>query len=178
MQTNKISNRYSKRILGTSDIKNLILPDIADPTLATFKHFHRTEALSEMPWSPQILPIQFVEIGDIVLACIPFEITTTAGYRLKKSIQDLYAKDNIKEIILCPYANSYSGYLTTYEEYQAQMYEGGHTVFGEYSLAALQTLFKNLYEVKNIPFAQVKNRLEPPVFDEKELEKRVFYRRK
>lgn len=166
-----------RRILGTSDIKNHILPGLADPTLATFKYFHRKEALGEMPWSPQILPVQLVEIGDVVLVAIPFEITTTAGRRLKKGVEELYAKDNMKEVILCPYANSYSGYITTNEEYQAQMYEGGHTVFGEYALAALQTVCKELYQVKNVPFAKVENRIEPPVFDEKELEKRRFYRR-
>ena len=164
-----------RKILGTKNIKNLIIPGFADGTLQTFKYFHRKGALGKNPWSPQILPVQFVQIGDVVLAALPFEITTTAGRRLKKGIELLYKNDNIKEVILCPYSNSYSGYITTYEEYQAQMYEGGHTVFGEYSLAALQTVFRQLYAVKKVPFAEAENRIEPPVFDEKELEKRRFY---
>ncbi len=166
-----------RKVLGTTDIQHLVIPGSLDGTLQSFKYFDRIGALSDIPWSPQILPIQLVQIGEIVLACLPFEITTTAGYRFKKGLEDLYATENIKEIILCPYSNAYSGYLTTYEEYQAQMYEGGHTVFGEYSLSALQTVFKELFRVKNVPFEQVENRLLPPVFTEEELRKRAFYRR-
>ncbi|NCA21790.1 MAG: hypothetical protein EBS86_11725, partial [Crocinitomicaceae bacterium] len=168
----------NNRLLGTSNVKDLILPAFMDPTIATFKRYHKNGALKEHTWSPQILPVQLVQIGDVVLVSIPFEITTTAGRRLKKGIEDLYANENIKEIILCPYANSYSGYITTYEEYQEQMYEGGHTVFGEYGLAALQTVFKELYNEKHIPLHATENKITPPRFSEKELLKRSFYERK
>lgn len=36
------------------------------------------------------------------------------------------------------------GYVTTYEEYQQQAYEGGHTLFGQWTLAACQSKFKDL----------------------------------
>lgn len=168
----------NNRLLGTANVKDLILPAFMDPTIATFKRYHKHGALKEHTWSPQILPVQLVQIGDVVLVSIPFEITTTAGRRLKKGIEELYANDNIKEVILCPYANSYSGYITTYEEYQEQMYEGGHTVFGEYGLAALQTVFKELYNEKHIPLQAIENKIVPPRFSEKELLKRSFYERK
>ena len=38
------------------------------------------------------------------------------------------------------------GYVTTYEEYQEQAYEGGHTLFGQWTLAACQSKFKLLAE--------------------------------
>ena len=38
------------------------------------------------------------------------------------------------------------GYVTTYEEYQQQAYEGGHTLFGQWTLAACQSKFKLLAE--------------------------------
>lgn len=168
----------AKRLLGTANIKNLIVPGFADPTVATFKYFHRIGALKEHSWSPQILPVQFVQIGDVVLAAFPFEITTTAGHRLKKGIEELFAGELIKEVILCPYANSYSGYITTYEEYQQQLYEGGHCVFGEYSLAALQTAYKQLHQLKATSFTADENHhLRPPVFSKEELAKRGFYKR-
>jgi neutral ceramidase len=167
----------NKRLLGSKNVKKLPIPDFLDPTIATFKLYAKRNALEEQAWSPQILPIQFVEIGNLVLVNIPFEITTTAGRRLKKGIEDLYATQGGKEVILCPYANSYSGYITTFEEYQEQLYEGGHTVFGQYGLAALQTTFKKLFEVKNIPFCTTPDELCPPVFSESELGKRVFYER-
>jgi neutral ceramidase len=168
----------NKRLLGAKYVKKLPIPNFVDPTIATFKLYAKRNALEEQAWSPQVLPVQFVEIGDLVLVSIPFEITTTAGRRLKKGIENLYAQEGKREVILCPYANSYSGYITTFEEYQQQMYEGGHTVFGQYGLAALQTTFKKLYEVKSIPFCTTPDELCPPVFSESELEKRLYYQRK
>jgi len=165
-----------KRLLGTADVKNHVLPAFADPTIAAFKHFDREGALREHSWSPQILPIQLVQIGDVVLVALPFEITTTAGRRLKKGLENLYAQsgENVQELILCPYSNSYSGYMTTFEEYQEQLYEGGHTVFGEYSLAALQTVFKDLFLTRHIPFLLDEQKVVPPVFSKEELGKRSF----
>jgi neutral ceramidase len=168
----------SKRLLGAKNVKKIPIPNFVDPTIATFKLYANRDALKEQAWSPQVLPVQFVEIGDLVLVSIPFEITTTAGRRLKKGIEELYAQEGKREVILCPYANSYSGYITTFEEYQEQMYEGGHTVFGQYGLAALQTTFKRLYEVKDVPFCTTPDELCPPVFSETELGKRLFYERK
>ncbi|MEN9304085.1 MAG: hypothetical protein RL264_2514 [Bacteroidota bacterium] len=173
-----IMENDSKRLLGTKDVKNLFIPGFLDPTIATFKKYHRLGALEEHSWSPKILPIQLIEIGDVVLAALPFEITTTAGNRLLRGIKDLYANEGIKEIILCPYSNAYSGYITTYEEYQEQFYEGGHTVFGQHSLAALQTVFKQLFEVRNTPLYSVTADLCPPEFSEEELNKRLYYDRK
>lgn len=167
-----------KRLLGYEKVNKVPIPSFLDPTIATFKLFAKRKAIEENAWSPQILPIQLIEIGDVVLASIPFEITTTAGRRLKKGIEELYLIEGKKEVILCPYANSYSGYITTFEEYQEQMYEGGHTVFGQYALAALQTTFKKLFEVKAIPFGNSPNELVPPVFSEAELSKRLYYQRK
>jgi len=42
-------------------------------------------------------------------------------------------------VLLCTYANDYMGYVTTNEEYQEQCYEGGHTIFGQWTLPAFQT---------------------------------------
>ena len=190
-ESNKIFEKYEaqgpksiavetgdKRLLGSENVNKVPIPSFVDPTIATFKLFAKRKALEENTWTPQILPIQLIEIGDVVLASIPFEITTTAGRRLKKGIEDLYLIGGKKEVILCPYANSYSGYITTFEEYQEQMYEGGHTVFGQYALAALQTTFKKLFEMKDIPFGNSPNELVPPVFSETELSKRLYYQRK
>ncbi len=42
------------------------------------------------------------------------------------------------------YANAYSQYVTTPEEYQLQQYEGGSTLFGKYTLPAYQQEFAGL----------------------------------
>jgi len=39
-------------------------------------------------------------------------------------------------VLVQGYANDYAGYLTTPEEYDAQRYEGGHTMFGRWQLPA------------------------------------------
>ena len=166
----------ARKILGTSDIKNLFIPGFADETLKTFKLHHRQNALGEKPWTAQILPVQFLQIGKVVLVSFPFEITTTAARILKQSLLESFQNEEITEIILCPYSNAYSGYITTYEEYQAQLYEGGHTVFGEYSLAALQTVCRDLYKSKSQNASE--KQLQPVTFTQEELSKRSFYFRK
>ena len=45
-------------------------------------------------------------------------------------------------------------YVTTREEYQQQAYEGGHTIFGQWTLAAFQTRFAHLAEEFCKPFAE------------------------
>ncbi|MEI6312085.1 MAG: neutral/alkaline non-lysosomal ceramidase N-terminal domain-containing protein [Bacteroidota bacterium] len=160
------------KILGTADIKNVVLPGIFDGGIKNMKKQHRDGALITKSWTPQILPLQWIQIGELLLIGFPFEITTVASYRLHKSICELVADSTIKEVILCPYANSYNGYITTYEEYQIQMYEGGHTVFGEWSLAALQTCFKNLYT--NIKNQTIYHSIQPLEFSEEEIRKRSY----
>ena len=119
-------------------------------------------------------------MGEVAICAFPFEITTIAAKRLKESLLESLNKRVIKEIILAPYANSYSGYITTYEEYQVQMYEGGHTVFGEWSLAALQTKFDELAQAMNLTREKreiVHDNL-PPDFTEEELNQYPFFKAK
>lgn len=173
-----IMENGARKILGTTNIKHLFIPGFADETLKTFKLQHRQNALGEKPWTPQILPLQFLQIGNVVLVAFPFEITTTAARRLQQSIAENYKTEGISEVILCPYSNAYSGYITTYDEYQVQLYEGGHTVFGEYSLAALQMLFQDLLKAKSSPQNLLDKPLQPVTFTQEELNKRLFYFRK
>lgn len=128
-----------RKILGNSDVKNLILPDFADELVRAIKHFHRVGGLDTHAWTPQILPLQILKIGRIAICAIPFEITTVASWRLRKTIEDvLLPSGNISQVILAPYSNAYNGYITTYEEYQVQDYEGGHCAFGQWALNGLQ----------------------------------------
>lgn len=159
------------KILGTSDIKNVILPGIFDGGIRSMKKQHRDGALITTAWTPQILPIQWIQIGEVLLAAFPFEISTVASYRLHKFLLTIIDQSLIKEVILCPYANSYNGYITTFEEYQEQMYEGGHTVFGEHSLAALETCFNKIAE--NINNNKIDTSVKPLTFSSDEINKRT-----
>ncbi len=169
----------ARRILGTKLINRLFVPGWVDPAIATLKYFYKKVGHIKKPWTPKILPLQIFIIGDVALAGIPFEITTIGGQRLRKSLEETLAARGVARVILCPYANGYSGYITTYEEYQAQKYEAGHTVFGEWSLAALQTkldvLAKEMLkpkEERKIPHDVI-----PPDFTEEELNHFPFYKR-
>lgn len=86
-------------------------------------------------WTPELMPTQMFEIGNIVIVALPGEFTTMAGRRLRSDIQKVYDSVGRKvHILLAGLANTYSNYITTYEEYQLQRYEGGATLFGPHTL--------------------------------------------
>lgn len=168
-----------RKIMGTFNISNLIIPAWTDEIVSNLKTFHKRGALDNNPWTPQILPLQIIRIGGLALCAFPFEITTIAGQRLKKTLENLLVgKKGFTHIILCPYSNAYNGYITTYEEYQVQEYEGGHTVFGEWSLAALQTKFEELAEEMLKPKDQrsLSNEINPIVFTDDDLNKFSYFK--
>ncbi|MBK7148575.1 MAG: neutral/alkaline non-lysosomal ceramidase N-terminal domain-containing protein [Bacteroidetes bacterium] len=170
----------ARRVLGTDKLDRLVVPAGIDPSIAAFKYFYKKDGYKKhKPWTPKILPIQLVIIGDLALAGFPFEITTIAGKRLRESLLEVLQQRGVSQVILCPYANGYSGYITTYEEYQTQCYEGGHTVFGEWSLAALQTKFDVLAHEMIKPKEERKFTHDaiPPDFTEEELSHFPFYKR-
>ncbi len=49
------------------------------------------------------------------------------------------------------YCNDYMGYVTTHQEYEQQAYEGGHTIFGRWTLGAFQTQFEKLAQQLAMP---------------------------
>ena len=134
------------RVLGTRHVHRTPIPGFLDKSTRYFKRFHLSGAIENHAWTPQVMPIQLVFLGRSALAAFPFEITTIAGQRFSRTLTSLLQRHDIDNVVLCPYANAYSGYITTFEEYQAQEYEGGHTLYGEWSLAALQTAFKELIQ--------------------------------
>lgn len=136
---------HSQRLLGFNNFSQLPIPDFADGSIAAIKKYYREiGSKRHVDYTPRVLPIQLTFIGNVAIAAFPFEITVISGKRLANSLKEKLAVAGITEVILAPYANGYSGYITTYEEYQVQMYEAGHTVFGQWSLAALQTKFDEL----------------------------------
>ena len=71
-----------------------------------------------------------------------------AGRRLRDIVlaQLLHDKnvDSDASIVIAGLSNIYSSYVTTFEEYQAQRYEGGSTIFGPHTLEAYAQNFKQL----------------------------------
>lgn len=131
------------RLMGILGLRSpLLLP--VDPIFRYVLDHIRDGALNDTPWIPQIVPCQIVCIGPLAIAAIPFELTTVAGRRLRRTLLEALAPAGVEAVVLNPYANAYAGYLTTFEEYQVQHYEAGYTIFGPWQLAALRTAFATL----------------------------------
>ncbi len=133
-----------KRLLGTRTIHHLMIPSCIDSTVGRMKSYHQLGAMETGPWTPQVLPLQVLRIGQLIIPGIPGEPTTVAGSRLEQTVIGLLPTHQQWNVVLSPYANGYCGYFTTAEEYEQQSYEGGHTVFGRWTLAACQTRLARL----------------------------------
>ncbi|MFC9803007.1 neutral/alkaline ceramidase [Streptomyces bacillaris] len=89
------------------------------------------------PVTPKILPLQIMRIGELYLVAGPGEFTITAGLRVRRTVaQELGVP--LERVLLQGYANAYSQYVTTPEEYDTQNYEGGSTLYGRHTLPAYQ----------------------------------------
>lgn len=83
------------------------------------------------------MDVQILRIGQFVILCVPGEFTTMSGRRLMTAVRDELEKAYGKlHIIVAGLTNTYSSYITTYEEYQVQRYEGASTIYGPHTLQA------------------------------------------
>lgn len=165
-----------KHFLGMTEIKDLPIPDFLDPVVGEVKRLHRIQAIQEHSWTPHVLPVQILILGNLALAAVPGEITTVAARRLRSSLEQTLAQRGVQQVVVGSYANAYHGYITTAEEYAVQNYEGGHTVFGKWTLAAFQTVFDQVARAMLLPVSArlLPKSLKPPVFSERELALRTF----
>ncbi|MFH8371626.1 neutral/alkaline non-lysosomal ceramidase N-terminal domain-containing protein [Streptomyces sp. NPDC018031] len=97
------------------------------------------------PWVQERVPVQLVRIGGLHLIGIPGEVTIAAGLRLRRTVAAITGAA-LDDVLVAGYANSYFHYVTTPEEYDAQQYEGGSTLFGRWQLPALQQTVAELAE--------------------------------
>ena len=95
-------------------------------------------------FTPKILPLQILRIGQLVIVGVPAEITTMAGRRLRETVLDELSGIGIRHLAIAAYANEYSHYITTVEEYDKQHYEGACTLFGPHTLKAYEQEFGKL----------------------------------
>lgn len=167
-----------RKFLGNFSADKIPLPAFSDEVIRNIKKLVKQGGFeSQNPWAPQILTLQIFKIGSIAICGFPFEITTVASWRLKKILEDKLKAKNIEYVILAPYSNEYNGYITTNEEYQLQMYEAGHTVFGQWSLNALQQKFSELADEFCKP-SESRNTAQgviPEIFSKDELHKQRYF---
>lgn len=98
------------------------------------------------PWTPDVVPVQIITVGKLVLLGVPGEFSTMAGRRLRNTVRSVFEAAGISDttIIVAGLSNTYTGYITTLEEYSVQRYEGASTIYGPHTLAAYQQLFTQL----------------------------------
>jgi neutral ceramidase len=84
------------------------------------------------PTLPAYAQVTVLRIGNRVIAALPAEVTTTAGRRMRDSLLAAARASGlpVTSALVLGHANGYVEYVTTPEEYAAQYYEGGSTLYG------------------------------------------------
>lgn len=97
------------------------------------------QANTPYAWSPNIVDIQTLRIGQFIIIVSPGEATTMSGRRWREAVHNKVVQDKIATdpiVVLGGPANSYTHYITTEEEYSVQRYEGASTLYGPHTLNA------------------------------------------
>jgi neutral ceramidase len=74
---------------------------------------------------PSRLSVTYVRLGNFSLGAVPLEMSTTAGYRIRKPIE---ATGEVFQLL--GLTNGYASYAATASEYAAQDYMGASTLWG------------------------------------------------
>ncbi|KAF2008097.1 neutral ceramidase precursor [Amniculicola lignicola CBS 123094] len=100
------------------------------------------EAKTPYAWSPNIVDIQLLRVGQFIIIVSPGEATTMSGRRWREAVHNaaistqLVTSSTPPIVVLGGPANSYTHYITTEEEYSIQRYEGASTLYGPHTLNA------------------------------------------
>lgn len=90
-------------------------------------------------WSPNIVDIQVLRVGQFVMIISPGEATTMSGRRWREAVHNAVVSSRIASspiVVLGGPANTYTHYIATEEEYSVQRYEGASTLYGPHTLNA------------------------------------------
>ncbi|KAJ6259669.1 hypothetical protein Dda_5307 [Drechslerella dactyloides] len=103
-------------------------------------------------WTPNIVDVQLLRVGQFIAIISPGEATTMSGRRWKAAVasaasSSIISKDTAPIVVLGGPANSYTHYISTEEEYSIQRYEGASTLYGPHTLNAHISL-----SLKYLPF--------------------------
>lgn len=125
------------KVLGVLPHSSPVLGLFGDRFLDYYRRAVARPDARELTWVPRYLPVQQLRIGPLVIAGLPNEPTTVAGRRLRAAIGQAWRGAGVERVLVNGYANAYSSYLTTPEEYEVQAYEGASTLYGMHSLPVL-----------------------------------------
>ncbi|CAN8098074.1 unnamed protein product [Discula destructiva] len=112
-------------------------------------------------WTPDIVDVQGFRAGQLLFIISPSEATTMAGRRWKNAVKEeaaaTFSNDTEPIVVLGGPANTYAHYVTTFEEYQIQRYEGASTLFGQNELNAYINL-----SISNLKYLAPDSTASPP----------------
>jgi neutral ceramidase len=94
--------------------------------------------LNEKGSVPQALPFTVLRLGDRLIGTIAGEPTVGTGKLIRAAVLQAVSGSGIKQVVLVGYAGDYVSYFTTPLEYEQQAYEGGFTLYGEFSSLVLR----------------------------------------
>jgi hypothetical protein len=86
--------------------------------------------------TPKAVPLTVAQVGDHLIATVPGEMTVDMGRRVRGALA-LAAGGAVHGVQLAGLANEYLSYFTSPQEYDAQHYEGGSTMYGRESSVLL-----------------------------------------
>lgn len=92
-------------------------------------------------WTPNIVDVQLLRVGQLIIIVSPGEATTMSGRRWRDAIASTAKSSSLTGddepiVVLGGPANSYTHYIATEEEYGIQRYEGASTLYGPHTLNA------------------------------------------
>ena len=100
------------------------------------------ELSAPFSWSPNIIDVQSMRVGQFIIVTSPSEPTTMTGRRWKEAVAAAAVSKLIvpagttPKVVLGSIANTYAHYVATQEEYGVQRYEGASTLYGPWHSAA------------------------------------------
>ncbi|XP_056153365.1 neutral ceramidase [Lampris incognitus] len=135
--------------------------------------FNTGEMSWPLPWHPEIVDVQLITIGPIAVVAVPGEMTTMSGRRIREAVkQELESEGSLRvaEVVIAGLSNIYTHYITTYEEYQVQRYEGASTIYGPHTLSAYIQKYRGLARaIAQNKESGLEKGPEPPFFKESQL---------
>ena len=79
---------------------------------------------------PRVVPLVDVLVRDKLISTLPGEPTKEIGQRLRNGILQAVAGSGVRDVVVSGLTNEFVLYITTFEEFERQHYEGGNTQYG------------------------------------------------
>jgi len=78
---------------------------------------------------PQVFQFGVYRLGDVLVGSVPVEPTTEVGALIRETILG-NGPPGVERALAVSLANGYASYVASAQEYEAQYYEGGSTLYG------------------------------------------------